>query len=441
MLIPKLITGLRWNDFHFTTVVPFHWVIDNIVSGLVLEDALRDIGEGLSVDPRAEQLAPLRKKIQRPFRKEVTERRSVGGRSVPVRRLVATRKLENTRNGLRDYLLNTFALTPQEAFGALPGFYAVWPERMPERAAPVSVDGLDSPWYTYDHGQIGRGALADGECRHQAGFDIQADPRVPAALKDKLMQQPVTVEIFHGITAEQASVLFVDLNYEGTPVDAITKANLDTRNKWITVTKEIFDDLKIGYATTGRQLTITHQAMNQWILLTHAEQMVKAIVLGPYKPLTTSKKTPPWEGVDFDRLRAAATRWFTEIFAHFGGVEVLTDKSRVIRTIAVRVALASLGSAFYHRDEKAMEEARRTLHDINWIVSKEWNGIGGKVVVSEDGVATMSAGSGKESITRAVQAITKPDTVAGRAVRSHGHSSRTDRIPTSTSPAATPESA
>ena len=416
MLIPKTVTGIRWNENHFTTVVPFQWVLDNHISGLVLEDAMRDLADGKAVDPRAEQLGPLREKMQRPFRRVDIERRSVGGESVQVQRLTPTPKMKNTTGPLRDYLLQQFAVSPEEAFGVLPGFVAVWPERMKEREAPITVTGLLNPWVIYDYGHLGRGALADGECRHQAGLDINADTTVPAALKDKLLNRPVTLEVFHGVSATWAAQMFVDLNFEGTRVDNITKANIDPRNKWISVTKDIFDELRIGFATTGRQLTTSHQSMGQWILLTHAEQMVKAIVLGPYKALTKAKKPESWEGVDFEKLHAAGVAWFGEIFDFFGGPEVLGDKSRVIRTIAVRVALASLGSAFYRNDEVAIADARATLKEINWIVSGAWNGIGGKVVVTESG-ASMSAGSGKESITKAVQAVTRPDTKAGRLVR------------------------
>jgi hypothetical protein len=211
--------------------------------------------------------------------------------------------------------------------------------------------------------------------------------------------------------------MFVDLNFEGTPGDTITKANIDPRNKWIAVTKRIFEDLGINLATSGRQLTMSHQEMGQWLLLTHAEQMVKAIALGPYKALIKSKKADSWEGVDFERLHKAGVEWLGDVFRHFGGPEVLGDQSRVIRTIAVRVALASLGSAFYHRNLAGMGDARTTLTQINWVVSEAWNGIGGKVTINDAGVAKMSAGSGKESITKAVQAVTKPETKAGRAVR------------------------
>lgn len=416
LLVPQTITGFQRGDRHFTTVVPFRWLLDNVVSGLVLEDAERDIDEGNPVDPRAAQLVQFRKKMQRPFRKSVTERRSVAGRSVPVVALAATQKMKNSVGPLRKYLLEEFAPSPEEGFGVLPGFVAVWPEPMTVTPIEISVPGFESPWAQYDFSSLGRGALADGECRHLALERINADPKVSATLKDKLLNKKVTVEIYHGVSVEEAAGMFVDLNFEGTPVDRITKANIDPRNKWIAATKEIFDELGISLATDGRQLTAAHQQMGQWLLLTHAEQMVKAITNGPYRALANSKAAESWEGVDFEKLRRAGVAWFGEIFNHFEGPQVLADKSRVIRTIAVRVALASLGSAFYHEDSVGIDRARKALTEIDWIVSEAWNGIGGKVVVT-DGAAKMAAGSGKETITKAVQAVTKPETNAGKAVR------------------------
>jgi hypothetical protein len=155
----------------------------------------------------------------------------------------------------------------------------------------------------------------------------------------------------------------------------------------------------------------------EWLLLTHAEQMVKAIVLGSNKALSAAKKDQGWDGVDFEKLRKAGVSWFRQIFDFFGGPEVLADQSRVIRSIPVRVALASLGDAYYKNQIESQFRATATLKEINWLVSDRWNGIGGKVTINDDGVARMSAASGKESITKAVQAVTKPETKAGMAVR------------------------
>lgn len=417
MLEAKSVTGLEWNENHFTTVVPFKWIVDNLISGLVLEQAERDLAQGLSVDSRAAQLASMRGKMQRPFEDVVRTKKSIRGESVEIDQLRPTAKLVNTRGSLRDYLLEQFAVSPEEAFGVLPGFVAVWPELMDPRSIDVELPGMVSRWQIFDYGHLGRGALADGECRHLAGIEINADPKVSPALKDKLMHQPVTVEVFHGISEAKAAQMFIDLNFEGTPVAGITKANLDPRNKWITVTKGIFEDLGIGLAITGRQLTDSHKRQSQWLLITHAEQMVKAIALGPTKALTKSKKTQSWEGVDFERLHKAGVEWFGEIFDFFGGPEVLGDQSRVIRSIPVRVALASLGTAHYQHRLEDKAAASRTLKEVNWIVSERWNGIGGKVTINDQGVAKMAAGSGKETITRAVQAVTKRDTRAGRYVR------------------------
>ncbi len=428
-LVPKTVTGLRWDDHHFTTVVPFSWLLENIISGLVLEDAMRDMKEGKAVDPRAAQLAPIRDKMQRPFRKAHVEKRSVAGESVDVIVWEKTPKYKNTTGPLKEYLVTQFAISPEEAFGVLPGFIAVWPEAMTETPLDVGLPGLPAPWFQYDFGQLGRGALADGECRHLSGLDINADDSVNAALKDKLLNKVVTVEVFHGISPEQAASMFIDLNFEGTKVDTITKANIDPRNKWVQVTKRIFDDLGMKLATTGRQLTQTHVSQGEYLLLTHAEQMVKSIVLGPNRALANTKRDAgesSWEGVDFEKLHKAAVQWFGEIFDYFDPDgprgAVLADQSRVIRTVAVRVALASLGSFFYKHDFEGMKDARVTLHQVNWLVSERWQGIGGKVTISpKDGTARMAAGSGKEHITRAVSAINPRlgtrRTAAWRAVR------------------------
>nr|WP_221380888.1 hypothetical protein [Actinoplanes polyasparticus] len=72
------------------------------------------------------------------------------------------------------------------------------------------------------------------------------------ALKDKLLNKLVTIEIYHGITVEQAAQMFVDLNYEGTPMDKVTKANIDPRNKWVWAAKKIFEELAHLLRTPSR---------------------------------------------------------------------------------------------------------------------------------------------------------------------------------------------
>ena len=54
MLIPKTITGLRRDDMASTSRRPCSaGYSTNIISGLALEDAQRDLEEGKSVHPRA----------------------------------------------------------------------------------------------------------------------------------------------------------------------------------------------------------------------------------------------------------------------------------------------------------------------------------------------------------------------------------------------------
>lgn len=189
-----------------------------------------------------------------------------------------------------------------------------------------------------------------------------------------------------------------------------------TEPTWIHVTRAVFEELGISYAPTGRQVGPRHIQAGQWILLTHAVQMVKAIALGAHQAIDPPKSPDivP-DTVDLDRLHEAAVSWIGEIVEHFGGAQAFADRTLVLRAISPRVALASLGSAFYSQDAAAIAAARATLAEVNWRVSYAWQGIGGHITEGDSGLS-MVAGSGKGSIGRALRAM-KPDTEIGRAVR------------------------
>lgn len=235
---------------------------------------------------------------------------------------------------------------------------------------------------------------------------------------DEPQQSAVTVESMNYVQlprapggSEMLSIFFTRIKQ----APASTPLNTSERT-WISATRDIFDELGVAYVSTGRQLSSRHTDAGQWILLTHAVQMVKSIVLGPYKALDPPRELEMLpESIDVGRLHRAGVAWFGEIIRHFGGPEILADKTKVIRTVAVRVALASLGSAFYTGSQEAINNTRAVLTDVDWTVSQAWQNIGGYVAVTDSG-PSMTAGSGKASITRAVQAL-KPDTETGRLVR------------------------
>ena len=412
---PKTVIATRHDGRHITFTYTVGELLDRTIPGMALESAVRDMEEGRSVDTRTAELAGIRKVMQRDFLQAKAIKKSVAGESVTALKYEPTAKKRNADGSLKVYLQTRWAVSPEESFAVVPAFVAVLPEKLTETPLETDVAGLRDVWFSYDIGSVGRWALADGECRDYSLRAINADNTVDPALKDKLLNKTVTVELYHGISGAEASVLFVDLNCKAIGVSTQEEAAIDPRNEWIAAAKDIFGELNIGLASTGRQLTQSHVAQGQRILVTHAEQMVKAIALGPNQALTKSRKAPETfkdMGINGDKLRKAGVTWFGEIFDHFAslyesgiGAEVLTDQSRVVRTIAVRVALASLGGAFYRNDLHGMAEARQTLQSINWLVDARWNGIGGKVTELKDGSVRMAAGSGKESITRAVSAI------------------------------------
>lgn len=198
--------------------------------------------------------------------------------------------------------------------------------------------------------------------------------------------------------------------------NAATPEPSTTEPTWVQVTRAVFDELGISYAPTGRQIGPRHIQAGQWILLVHAVQMVKAITLGGYGAMAAPKSPDivP-DAIDLDRLHKAAVAWIGEIVEHFGGAQAFVDRDLVLRAIAPRVALASLGLAFYSQDETGIAAARATLAEVNWRVSYAWQGIGGHIMEGRSGLSLVS-GSGKASIGRALKAM-RPDTEIGRAVR------------------------
>jgi len=423
-----LISGVKINDEKFNTTVEFGWLLDHVISGETLEEVIREqedkakgiINENTFIDERTLELAKVRSKMQRPFKVESVAWKSIKGERIAISTLKKTPKSTNAYGPLKEYLLNNFAASPKGSFGVLPAFVLLYPEALPEKPLNVDIANFGSAeWTQYDISKLGRAVAVDGESRIAAAMSIRNDPKVAHTLKDQLMRQKVNVEVYHGLSEELAAQAFIDLNFEGVKVDNITRANIDPRNKWVEVTRRIFDELEIKLATDGRQITTAHVQMGKMLLLTHAVQMVKSIVLGAG---AVQKKEGPksWEDVDFIKLHKAGIAWFREMFDHFGGPDVLVDKSRVVRSVPVRVALSSLGSAHYVGSVEKKTEASRWLKEINWTVSPAWNGLGGVVTKKETGEVAMSSGSGKELCNAAISALTKPETINGRAIRKLG---------------------
>lgn len=417
------VSGLQVDDYRFTTIVNFAWLLDNTIGGETLEATIQEdqdrqngkIGEGVYIDKRTLHLAQIRAKMQRPFKVNSMIAKSVKGNRIMVPTLKPTAKYRNAYGPLKDYLVEKFAASPHGSFGVLPAFVILWPETLPDSQleTPDSVFGGAS-WRAYDFAEAQRAVLVDGESRIAAAAAVRNDPTVPHTIKDQLMQQLVTVEAFHGLDAERAAQAFIDLNFEGVKVDNITRANIDPRNKWVKVTKDIFDEIDIKLATNGRQITAAHVEMGEMLLLTHGIQMVKAITMGAGAVTNKASGEKSWRGVNFDKLRAAGVTWFREIFNHFGGASVLTDKSRVIRSIPVRVALASLGEAHYLDDSARQNTASDLLSEVDWTVSLAWNGLGGKVIEDDDGNVKMASGSGKELCTAVISALANPKSAIRR---------------------------
>lgn len=423
MIISETLTGIYVNDNRFTAVVPFKWVLDHVYSGLELEDAISKqekidagmAGIGSAVDPRTLSVAKARAKMQRPFQVLSTNKKVKQGSVIHEKTLKQTPKYTNARGPLKDYLVSNVGGT-NGTNGVLPSFFLYWPELLKSREMSHGIRGMRVDWREYDFDGADRGAILDGESRVQAALFARQDARVSPTDYMQLCNQLVTIEVFHGISTEKAAQHFIDLNTKSVKVDTMTKANVDPRNRWVNVTKDICDDIGLSYATTGRQLTTNHVFLGHRILLTHATQIIKAMVIGPHRAvLASSDREESWENVDFAKLRKAGGEWLKAIIDHFGDT-VFADQSLVIRSSPVRLALGALGEAFYTDNDDAKKAAMQALSDINWTVSPAWNGLGGVVKKDKNREYRLSGGSSK-NFSPAKNAIMKPNTTNGQAIR------------------------
>ena len=422
-------SGVYVNENRFTAVVPFGWVLDHTISGTVLESALREaqsIEDGtydqtrVVMDERTLSIARAREKMQRPFQIETSKQRIRGGKPYYVRTLKPTRKYENAKGPLKNYLVNAIAATNGSG-GILPSFFLYWPELLPSDELDHAVDLFSGiGWYSYsfDPIKVGRGAILDGECRVEAGLLVRADNKIAHSVRDQLMRCPVTIEVFHGIPTERAAQYFIDLNTKAVPVDRTTEANIDPRNKWINVTKQIFDELGVSLATTGRQLTSAHVANGQHLLLTHAAQMVKSMAIGGAQATRkSSDRESAWEGVDFVALKRGAIQWFRVLLDHFDeGEAIFHSDAYVVRASPIRLALGELGEGYYLKDPEKCRKAKAVLEEVSWQVSEAWNGLAGVVKVSKNGNLRLSGMSGR-NYRPAYNAMVNETSRNGRAIR------------------------
>lgn len=443
MAIQAPLGGIRRTDYQFTTVIPMDLLMELTIGGLAFEPKGRGSGQFNHLEPRVKELAGARK-FQRNFyapamvSKKVTDPET--GEKRTVREATgwsSTAKHKNAKGDLRKYIEGPFLDDPPAA-GALPSFSLYCPEHL-EGIRREEFDAyMAGEFYVYNLDRSLKFMLADGESRHLGVDLILADPKVSGNLKEKLKAATVSVDVYHGIEPAHMGQIYADLNGHGVNLTKTETQAHDIRDPWVRATKQIFDQLKVPLAETGRQVTAATMANNQHLMLGQAVSMVRAIGMG-----TASKALSKKDYVEmfedpktYDRLVAAGVKWLTKVLDHFEAptldngerdASFLSDTDLVIRSVPVKVALGLMGRAWFEIDMPKQHEYIAVLGQINWRVDQRWQGIAGKVRpatrkvegknVAIDDEFRLASASGKEIGSAAFNALTKPDTISGRAVR------------------------
>ncbi len=443
--------GIRIDENRISTVMPISLLMDLTISGLAFEPKEK-VGENYDhLDSRVKELGPARGAIQRNFfaraMKEIRYFDPDTGERKTRREPIAwspTRKYNNAIGELLRYVQGPFLDNPPRT-GALPPFILYAPELMSGEQREDFNAHMGGEFFRYDVDPGVKFMLADGESRHLA-IDLSLAPtsRLSGSRREKLKSTLVTVEIIHGIPAEDMGQLFADFNGKGVTLTRNEVEGKDLRDPWTRAAKEIFAKLNVPLQGSGRQITLVAMAENKHLLVGHAIAMVRAIGLGSYHQAVSSSSHEDVikDPAKYQKLVDAGVEWFGLLLEHFNMPEVdgqrsaaiFTDPDRVMRAMPVKVALGVMGHAWFTGDVNSQRACRAALDEINWTVTPAWNGIAGKVTektvrqnvdgeiiaVPVRGEYKLAASGAKEIGQRVVRALTSPTTADGAGVRRPG---------------------
>ncbi|MCP3912140.1 MAG: hypothetical protein GY713_14425 [Actinomycetia bacterium] len=449
MAITLKLGGIRLDENRVSTVMPLQMLLEHSISGMAFEPKEK-VGEVYDhLDDRVKELLPARGSIQRAFFARAMRDVKVVVPETGEKRTVreptgwsSTAKHRNATKDLLKYVQGPFLDRPPLT-AALPAFVLYCPETLQgERLADFNAH-MGGEFHLYDIDPRRKFMIADGESRHLAiELSLAPNSKLSGSRREKLKNTLVTVEVIHGIPAQDMGQMFADLNGKGVPLTKNEVLGLDVRDSWAKATKEIFEQLKVPLMTSGRQITAVAMAENKHLLVGHAITMVRALGLGTFSKAVSSSsyedaiKDPK----AYDKVVKAGVTWFGTILDHFNmpvledgsrSAAIFTDPDRVLRAMPVKVALGVMGHAWVVVDMPKQHEHRAALGEINWRVDPRWQGVAGKVSQATvkkkvDGKTvrellpdeyTLAASGAKEIGGAAVRALTNPDTVAGRKVR------------------------
>jgi hypothetical protein len=353
-----------------------------------------------------------------------------------------TRKYQNATGELQKYIEGPFLDTPPlEA--TLPAFTIYFPEELEGEEVKGFNARMGGEFHLYTLDDSKKAMEADGESRLLAiRRALSATSKLSGSRQEKLRATLVAVDVIHGVPTSAMGQMFADLNGKGVALTKNEMEGLNIRDPWSKATKAIFDELRVPLETTGRQVTAVSQAACKHLIIGQAVTMVRGLGLGGFSKAVsaTSYEDVIKDQADYDRLVTAGVAWFGAILDHFDAetmpdgtrnAQVFTDPDLVIRAVPVKVALGVMGNPWFEVNFPKQAEHKKALGEINWRVTREWQGIAGKVspkVVKRkvDGRTTreeipdeytLAAAGAKELGAAAVRALTNSASAAGRAVR------------------------
>lgn len=193
--------------------------------------------------------------------------------------------------------------------------FDVW---LPQALKEASYDA-STGLATYEIDPVNMGFLLDGESRCYA-LETMYLHEFDEENQRALLDIPIIVQLYDGISPERAAQHFADVNGQGVGITPNLLLGHDLRDPWMRVTRKVFADLGIPLEQEARQVKVSSDKVLTVLTVLAVRTMVAAVARGIGAVGYGAGPIPEeveGEAVNFDRLQDAATQWLRHIFSRW----------------------------------------------------------------------------------------------------------------------------
>lgn len=211
----------------------------------------------------------------------------------------------------------------------------------------------------------------EGQVIKAVASDIEEEQKKGFTMQYALPQVTVAVQIFEGLTKEEANQMFIDHNTKGKKVALSKRIAYDSRNSINMMTNQILQtNTLLKEAGVEQEKHAVMRPKNKKLLsLSQLRGLVGLFSLGrPIKSQATLEAISPQQ---MEESVALMDAWFNELFAlqpaeTIGDYEVSMLASFPLQTAVATYSIEGLEALSFEEKKEEMIQRMRRLHAVDW---------------------------------------------------------------------------